>query len=173
MQVVNVKENGVIVFVYQVCDFECYGVVDFDCLGWVLSIEEKFVQFKFDFVVIGLYFYDEWVLEIVRSIKFLLCGEFEIIDLNNVYLEEGVFDVQLMCWGFVWFDIGMYESMLDVSLFIQIIEQCQGFKVVLFEEIVWWSGWILIQVLFEQVEWLKKNQYGKYFIKIVQEKVYG
>lgn len=111
--------------------------------------------------------------EIARSIKPSPRGELEITDLNNVYLEEGALDVQLMRRGFAWLDTGTHESMLDASLFIQTIEQRQGLKVASPEEIAWRSGWISTQALLEQAERLKKNQYGKYLIKIAQEKVHG
>lgn len=173
MQAANAKENGATVFAYQVRDPERYGVVDFDRSGRALSIEEKPAQPKSDFAVTGLYFYDERVSEIARSIKPSPRGELEITDLNNVYLEEGALDVQLMRRGFAWLDTGTHESMLDASLFIQTIEQRQGLKVASPEEIAWRSGWISTQALLEQAERLKKNQYGKYLIKIAQEKVHG
>ena len=173
MQAANAKENGATVFAYQVRDPERYGVVDFDRAGRALSIEEKPAQPKSDFAVTGLYFYDERVSEIARSIKPSPRGELEITDLNNVYLEEGALDVQLMRRGFAWLDTGTHESMLDASLFIQTIEQRQGLKVASPEEIAWRSGWISTQALLEQAERLKKNQYGKYLIKIAQEKVHG
>ena len=173
MQAASAKTKGATVFAYQVSDPERYGVVDFDASGRALSIEEKPAHPKSDFAVTGLYFYDERVSEIARSIKPSPRGELEITDLNNVYLEEGGLDVQLMRRGFAWLDTGTHESMLEASLFIQTIEHRQGLKVASPEEIAWRNGWISTQALLEQAERLKKNQYGKYLIKIAGEKVHG
>ena len=173
MQAAGTKPQGATVFAYQVSDPERYGVVDFDEAGRALSIEEKPTEPKSEFAVTGLYFYDERVSEIARSIRPSPRGELEITDLNNVYLEEGLLDVQLMRRGFAWLDTGTHESMLDASLFIQTIEQRQGLKVASPEEIAWRNGWISKDALLEQAERLKKNQYGKYLIKIAGEKVHG
>lgn len=173
MQAAGTKLQGATVFAYQVSDPERYGVVDFDEAGRALSIEEKPTKPKSEFAVTGLYFYDERVSEIARSIRPSPRGELEITDLNNVYLEEGLLDVQLMRRGFAWLDTGTHESMLDASLFIQTIEQRQGLKVASPEEIAWRNGWISTSALLEQAERLKKNQYGKYLIKIAGEKVHG
>ena len=173
MQAAGTKPQGATVFAYQVSDPGRYGVVDFDEAGRALSIEEKPTEPKSEFAVTGLYFYDERVSEIARSIRPSPRGELEITDLNNVYLEEGLLDVQLMRRGFAWLDTGTHESMLDASLFIQTIEQRQGLKVASPEEIAWRNGWISKDALLEQAERLKKNQYGKYLIKIAGEKVHG
>ena len=173
MQAAGTKPQGATVFAYQVSDPERYGVVDFDEAGRALSIEEKPTEPKSEFAVTGLYFYDERVSEIARSIRPSPRGELEITDLNNVYLKEGLLDVQLMRRGFAWLDTGTHESMLDASLFIQTIEQRQGLKVASPEEIAWRNGWISKDALLEQAERLKKNQYGKYLIKIAGEKVHG
>ncbi|MGX9688327.1 glucose-1-phosphate thymidylyltransferase RfbA [Deinococcus wulumuqiensis] len=173
MQAAGTKPQGATVFAYQVSDPERYGVVDFDEAGRALSIEEKPTKPKSEFAVTGLYFYDERVSEIARSIKPSARGELEITDLNNVYLQEGLLDVQLMRRGFAWLDTGTHESMLEASLFIQTIEHRQGLKVASPEEIAWRNGWISTDMLLEQAERLKKNQYGKYLIKIAGEKVHG
>lgn len=173
MAAANTKEKGSTVFAYQVSDPERYGVVAFDERGKALSIEEKPARPKSDFAVTGLYFYDERVAEVARGIRPSPRGELEITDLNNVYLEEGLLDVQLMRRGFAWLDTGTHESMLDASLFIQTIEHRQGLKIAAPEEIAWRNGWISTDALLEQAERLKKNQYGKYLIKIAGEKVHG
>ena len=167
------KSQGATVFAYQVSDPERYGVVDFNETGKALSIEEKPSKPKSDFAVTGLYFYDERVAEIARGIKPSPRGELEITDLNNVYLEEGSLDVQLMRRGFAWLDTGTHESMLEASLFIQTIEHRQGLKVAAPEEIAWRSGWISTEMLVEQAKKLVKNQYGKYLLKLSEEKFHG
>ena len=148
-------------------------MVDFHGAGKALSIEEKPSQPKSDFAVTGLYFYDERVAEIARGIKPSPRGELEITDLNNVYLEEGSLDVQLMRRVFAWLDTGTHESMLEASLFIQTIEHRQGVKVAAPEEIAWRNGWISTEMLVEQGRKLAKNQYGKYLLKLSEEKFHG
>lgn len=107
-----------IVFVYYVYDLECYGVVEFDKLFCVLLIEEKFVKLCLNYVVMGLYFYDNCVCDIVVDIKLLLCGELEIIDVNLCYFDSGVLNVEIMGCGYVWFDMGMYDLLIEVVSFI-------------------------------------------------------
>lgn len=133
--------EGVMVFGYQVMDLECFGVVEFDDNFCVILLEEKLKQLKLNWVVIGFYFYDSKVVEYVKQVKLLECGELEIIFINQMYFEVGNLIVELFGCGFVWLDIGIYDSLIEVSIFVQIVEKCQGFKIVCLEEIVWCNGW--------------------------------
>jgi len=169
METAGRKTEGATVFAYQVSDPERYGVVDFDQTGRALSIEEKPSNPKSDFAVTGLYFYDARVTELARRIQPSARGELEITDINNIYLKEGLLDVQTMRRGFAWLDTGTHESMLEASSFIQTIEHRQGLKVASPEEIAWRSGWISTEQLLELAQKLAKNRYGQYLLKISKE----
>ncbi|AWN23015.1 glucose-1-phosphate thymidylyltransferase [Deinococcus irradiatisoli] len=170
MQLADQKQRGATVFAYQVGDPERYGVVEFDDAGKVISLEEKPARPKSDFAVTGLYFYDQQVVDIVKSLRPSARGELEITDVNRHYLNEGLLDVQTMRRGFAWLDTGTHESMLEASSFIQTIEHRQGLKIAAPEEIAWRHGWISTEMLTEQAHKLAKNQYGQYLLKVSREK---
>ncbi len=164
------KQQGATVFAYPVNDPERYGVVEFDADGLAVSLEEKPQQPKSRYAVTGLYFYDNQVLEIARSIKPSARGELEITDVNRRYLEQNQLSVEMMGRGMAWLDTGTHESLLDASQFIQTIEQRQGLKVACIEEIVWRKGWIDHQQLKALAEPLKKNDYGQYLFQLMEER---
>tara|TARA_B100000809_G_scaffold125586_1_gene123832 strand:- start:5465 stop:6346 length:882 start_codon:yes stop_codon:yes gene_type:complete len=161
---------GATVFGYYVNDPDRYGVVDFDESGKVLSIEEKPEEPKSNYAITGLYFYDNTVVEKAKTIKPSHRGELEITDLNQLYLDEGSLNVELMGRGIAWLDTGTHDSMLQASNFIASIETRQGLKVACLEEIAFNKGYISKEKLLELAEPLKKNQYGKYLINLTTQK---
>lgn len=158
--------RGATIFGYHVQDSERFGVVEFDEQGKVLSIEEKPNIPKSNYAVTGLYFYDNDVVEIAKSIKPSARGELEITDINNAYRDRGDLKVQLLGRGFAWLDTGTHDSLLDAGQFVQTIEHRQGLKVACLEEIAYQQGWISRELLLEQAERLKKTSYGDYLYKI-------
>lgn len=165
------KSSGATVFGYHVTDPQRYGVVDFDDNWKALSIEEKPEKPKSSYAVTGLYFYDNKVVELAKKIKPSARGELEITDLNNLYLEAGELSVQLMGRGSAWLDTGTIDSLLDASNFISAIEKRQGLKICCPEEIAFRKGFISQKQLVELAQPLIKSGYGKYLIKIAQEKI--
>lgn len=164
--------DGAIVFGYYVNDPERYGVVEFDDAGRVISIEEKPAKPKSKYAVTGLYFYSNDVIEKAKNLKPSARGELEITDLNRIYLNENRLKVKLLGRGMAWLDTGTHESLLQASNFVETIEQRQGLKVACLEEIAFRKGYINARQVLSLAEPLKKNQYGQYLIKIVEEKEY-
>jgi glucose-1-phosphate thymidylyltransferase len=162
--------KGATVFGYYVNDPDRYGVVEFDDHGKALSIEEKPKQPKSNYAVTGLYFYDKTVVEKAKKVRPSSRGELEITDLNRMYLEEKTLIVKILGRGMAWLDTGTHQSMLQASNFIESIEERQGLKVACLEEIAFRKGYITKDHLIELAKPLLKNQYGKYLMKVVNEK---
>ena len=160
------KENGATIFGYHVKDPERFGVVDFDTNGKVISIEEKPKTPKSNFAVTGLYFYDNDVIEIAKSVKPSARGELEITDINNAYQNRGDLTVELLSRGFAWLDTGTHDSLIEAGQFVQTVEHRQGLKVACLEEIAFHQGWITKDTLLQQADALKKTNYGEYLAKV-------
>ena len=166
------QTRGATVFAYAVQDPERYGVVEFDAANRAVSLEEKPKIPKSRYAVTGLYFYDQQVVELARSVKPSARGELEITDLNRLYLEQGSLDVQTMGRGYAWLDTGTHESMLEASQFIHTIENRQGLKVAAPEEVVWRNGWINDAQLEKLATPLAKSGYGQYLLRLLKEKTF-
>ncbi|MBP1910295.1 glucose-1-phosphate thymidylyltransferase RfbA [Methanolobus bombayensis] len=162
-------EKGAIVFGYQVKDPERFGVVAFDKDKNVISIEEKPKKPKSHYAVTGLYFYDNDVIEIAKSIKPSDRGELEITSVNEEYLKRGKLKVELLGRGFAWLDTGTHDSLIAASHFVQTIEQRQGYKIACLEEIAYNNGWITAEKVREIASLLKKNDYGTYLEGLLDE----
>jgi glucose-1-phosphate thymidylyltransferase len=160
------KTNGATVFGYHVKDPERFGVVEFDADGRVLSIEEKPDVPKSSYAVTGLYFYDNDVVDIAKSIRPSPRGELEITDINIAYQARGDLKVELLGRGFAWLDTGTHDSLLEAGQFVQTVEHRQGLKVACLEEIAFHNGWISQAELILQAEKLKKTSYGEYLFKV-------
>jgi glucose-1-phosphate thymidylyltransferase len=162
------KQLGATVFGYQVKDPERFGVVDFDDNMTVLSIEEKPDKPKSNYAVTGLYFYDNNVIEIAKSITPSERGELEITCINNAYLERKELSVEILGRGFAWLDTGTHESLLEAGQFVQMIEHRQGFKIACLEEIALNNNWLSGEELTELAKPMMKNSYGKYLMSLVK-----
>jgi glucose-1-phosphate thymidylyltransferase len=163
-------QDGAVVFGYYVNDPDRYGVVEFNDKGDVMSIEEKPSAPKSNYAVTGLYFYSNDVVAKAKSLKPSRRGELEITDLNRLYLEEHRLKVRILGRGLAWLDTGTHESLLQASVYIQTIEERQGLKISCVEEIAFKKGYINRDQLIALAQPLLKNQYGRYLIKIADEK---
>ncbi|MHA3886057.1 glucose-1-phosphate thymidylyltransferase RfbA [Stutzerimonas degradans] len=163
------QEKGATVFGYWVKDPERFGVIDFDENGKALSIEEKPKKPKSSYAVTGLYFYDNDVIEIAKSIKPSPRGELEITDVNMAYLKRGDLNVERFGRGFAWLDTGTHDSLLEASQYVQTIEHRQGLKVACLEEIAYQHKWIDREQLLRRADALGKTGYGQYLFKLVGE----
>lgn len=166
------RTSGSTVFAYHVHDPERYGVVDFDEQRRAISIEEKPLKPKSNYAVTGLYFYDSQVCDIAAGIAPSPRGELEITDVNRVYLERGELNVELMGRGMAWLDTGTHESLLEAGQFIATIENRQGLKVACPEEIAYRKGYIDAAKLEQLAQPLKKNAYGQYLLRLLDDKVF-
>lgn len=164
------KKSGASVFAYRVNDPERYGVVEFNSQQKAISIEEKPTHPKSFYAVTGLYFYDNNVVEIAKSIKPSTRGELEITDVNKIYLENDLLEVLPMSRGYAWLDTGTHESMLEASQLIHTMETRQGLKVSCPEEIAYRHAWINVEQLHKLAEPLQKNKYGQYLLSMIDEK---
>ena len=164
------RNVGATVFGYQVKDPERFGVVEFDESMQAISIEEKPQEPKSNYAVTGLYFYDNNVVELAKQVQPSERGELEISTLNQMYLEQGNLNVQLLGRGFAWLDTGTHASLHEASSFVQTIENVQGLKVACLEEIAWRNGWLSDSEVEVIAELMLKNDYGQYLKRLTEEK---
>jgi len=164
----NTDPEGGIIYAYHVSDPERYGVVDFDEEMNALSIEEKPTHPKSNYAVPGLYFYDNEVVKIAKKLQPSPRGEYEITDVNKEYLKRGKLKVSILDRGTAWLDTGTFDSLMQASQFVQVIEQRQGIKIACIEEIAWRKGFITTEQLKELAEPLLKSGYGQYLINLIK-----
>lgn len=171
LQAARDRASGATVFGYPVNDPERFGVVEFNRHGRVLSIEEKPAQPKSRYAVTGLYFYDNQVIDIAKSVKPSPRGELEITDVNLAYMEQGLLNVEVLGRGFAWLDTGTHDSLLDACHFVQTIEHRQGMKIACLEEIAFHQQWITESDLERQAGLFAKSGYGDYLLRVLREQV--
>lgn len=169
--VLNAHSGRATIFGYHVNDPKRFGVVEFDRNGKAVSIEEKPQEPKSSYAVTGLYFYDKRVVEFAKKIKPSWRGEFEITDLNRLYLEDNTLDVVTFGRGLTWLDTGTHESLAEATAFVRMIEEHHGLKISCIEEIAYKNGWISKEQLYEQAKLMEKNQYGQHLMRICEGKV--
>ena len=162
------RQEGATVFGYQVKDPERFGVVEFNDKQIAKSIEEKPSNPKSNYAVTGLYFYDNQVIEIAKKVKPSERGELEITTINQMYLEQGNLNVELLGRGFAWLDTGTHESLLEAAMFVETIEKRQGYKIACLEEIAWRQGWLKDSDVLDTASKLSKNSYGQYLQAIIK-----
>ncbi len=163
------RQKGATVFGYQVKDPERFGVVEFDEQKRAISLEEKPKQPKSNFAVTGLYFYDNDVIQIAKEVKPSDRGELEITTVNQMYLERGDLNVELLGRGFAWLDTGTHASLLEAAQFVETLEKRQGYKVACLEEIAFNQGWLSQKQILEIGQSMSKNDYGQYLISLVEQ----
>ena len=163
------RKSGATVFGYTVKDPGRFGVVEFDTDMRAISIEEKPIKPRSNMAVTGLYFYDNSVVDIAKSIKPSERGELEITSVNDIYLEQGNLNVEVLGRGFAWLDTGTHESLLEASQFVQTIELRQGYKIACLEEIGFAKGWLSVDQIVNAAAMLGKSGYGKYLLDIVND----
>ena len=164
----NAENGRATVFGYYVNDPERFGIVEFDSEGHVISVEEKPAHPKSNYAITGLYFYDKRVVEMAKKVKPSARGELEITTLNDLYLQQGDLDVQLLGRGFAWLDTGTMDSLVDAADFVRMVEKRQGIKISAPEEIAYKNGWISREKLLESAERYGKSPYGKHLRQVAE-----
>ncbi len=162
------RGRGATVFGYKVKDPERFGVVEFDKNQKAINIEEKPINPKSNFAVTGLYFYDNDVIEMAKLVEPSLRGELEITSINQMYMNRGDLNVELLGRGFAWLDTGTHESLLEAAMFVETIEKRQGYKIACLEEIAWKNGWLSSEQVIETAKALSKNSYGLYLMEMLK-----
>jgi len=162
------RVSGASIFGYQVNDPERFGIVTFNQDNKAIHLEEKPIKPQSNFAVTGLYFYDNDVVEMAKKVKPSSRGELEITTLNQMYMERGDLNVEVLGRGFAWLDTGTYESLLEAAMFVETIEKRQGYKIACLEEIAWNNGWLTNEQVMQTAQSLSKNSYGKYLVSLIE-----